>query len=1132
MNTTTPWQERRASAQAGLPPSPHKGRKRLGAWAAALGLSALMAAPMAHAGFTNGGFENGDLTGWTTKRYKRGTGTQSSARLDESTFPPTEFSQLKLNVVSGSTVTGNADHTSNAVFLRNGPLETLKDDTGCSSENCSGGTSTAPNLKLPRWGQNAVRVGGYGSYNASSIEQTAAMTVADIDPIDGKIHVRFALAPILNDPDHPSIRQPYFFVEVVNETKGTQLFNTFNFSNQNGIPWQKNGNYGYTDWQGFDVAPGNGLLDVGDEVTLRVYVANCADSGADHTAVVYLDAVGAFMPGLAVQATGPSSTQPGNDITYTYNYTNNSGVYALGSEVQITAPFTEDGKPLTFVEADIPANCSKPAVDHVPASRGKYITCDVGDLANNQGGSLDVKFKVPSDASTTAPNNVINNGDYNIYANSVSPYLGPLVKTNMPPLGVGGSLVDLGVTIDNGGKTSYAQNEEPTYTVTVTNHSGTETSGTVTQVLTGMGNDCSELTFNPTLGTPAEYACAAEGTDGVKITFPTGDLAANASTQYTVKGLVSGTVVNTNAKVEVADPNVDSNLSNNTAGLNTPVGTQVDLTVNASGNGSGNVLSTEPALKCGTSSVACDNTGKTEKVTGDQEVRFTPVPHPGSMFTGWTGCTAPGAELQGNICVVKNLTGDKTVTANFVQAVLVTPKIEGTGGSIDKGPTQVEKGTTTPPAFIITPEPGKYPKVIGNTDTCKGTMTGPVDGDYTYTPLPPVDHDCEFTVQFLTPQPHVSVVVTPPTGLNVPGEKVYGKVTCTSDGQIAAPNATCEVPQPPGVTQWGTVVCTPADTVDPLAVGDEIVCEYGYTVPDVDPGQPGNPVEITGKSGCAAGAACGEEDEKSVTPNQPAVPGKPGEPHVSIVVTPPNQPLIPGTTVTGKFVCTSDGAVTANGATCELAPGEIPPGWSTSCTPTPPQNLAVGQIIDCEYTYTVPTEPVRVDGKSGCAAGASCGHEDGKVLVPNQPSDPHITTVVTPPAQPPVPGTTVTGKVTCTSDGGAPALQAMCVVPQPPGVTEWENLGCTPAVPVASLNHDPQQSIVCEYRYKVPEEPFTITGTGSCDSANCGSDDGVRIVPREAAPVQPIPTLSQWGLIVLSLMMGLMMLASRRRYMR
>lgn len=68
--------------------------------------------------------------------------------------------------------------------------------------------------------------------NANTLKQTMTTIAADVDPADGKIHVRFALAPVLQNPTHVDTHQPYFFVELKNDTKDAGLFTTFNFANQ------------------------------------------------------------------------------------------------------------------------------------------------------------------------------------------------------------------------------------------------------------------------------------------------------------------------------------------------------------------------------------------------------------------------------------------------------------------------------------------------------------------------------------------------------------------------------------------------------------------------------------------------------------------------------------------------------------------------------------------------------------------------------------------------------------------------------------------------------------------------------------------------------------------------------------
>jgi len=104
---------------------------------------------------------------------------------------------------------------------------------------------------------------------------------ADVDPADGKVHVRFAIAPVLQNPGHADHQQPYFWVQLRNVTSGTTLFQTFNFANQVGVPWKNDsgGTVQYTDWKTFDIAPGPASLGVGDQVELRVVDAGCSHSG-------------------------------------------------------------------------------------------------------------------------------------------------------------------------------------------------------------------------------------------------------------------------------------------------------------------------------------------------------------------------------------------------------------------------------------------------------------------------------------------------------------------------------------------------------------------------------------------------------------------------------------------------------------------------------------------------------------------------------------------------------------------------------------------------------------------------------------------------------------------------------------
>ena len=360
---------------------------------------AVLAGQAAHANFVNGGFESG-LSGWTVNSHWNYNGL--------SAVPPTSVGQLNLT----------SNPSSNGLTV--------------TTSGADGNTGGA--LVVPRsgFGSNSARVNGnQANYNASSITQTATMVAGDVAP-DGNIHMRFALAPVLQNPGHPDAEQPYFYVELTNVTQGTKLFTQFNFANQPGVNWQ---NYGsgiqFTDWVTYDIPLSQAVVAVGDQLKLEVYAAGCSQGG--HWGYVYVDQVStAALPGLSVAATGPASivlspAAPYSTITYTYTYTNNSPDPALASTVTAVLPVTGNSVPTTFNSVSAPGGtCTTPAVD----STGT-VTCNFGTLAAGATGSFTITVNVPPTASTTSPTNVVNHGNYNIRATGVSPLTGPLVVTNV-----------------------------------------------------------------------------------------------------------------------------------------------------------------------------------------------------------------------------------------------------------------------------------------------------------------------------------------------------------------------------------------------------------------------------------------------------------------------------------------------------------------------------------------------------------------------------------------------------------------------------------------------------------------------------------------------------------------------------
>jgi hypothetical protein len=174
--------------------------------------------------WTNGDFESDAIgaapSGWIVKTYLDNQVTGSSAA------PPSSFSALNLSS-----------------YLGQGKLETFI--VGGST-----GTQYDPDLgsgqafRFPLYGQRAARVNYLSATdsgknkNANSIEQTMTVGLADVDPTDGQIHVRFAVAPVLENPSHSYTEQPYYFVELDNLTRGTKLYGDFNTAGQVGVPWK------------------------------------------------------------------------------------------------------------------------------------------------------------------------------------------------------------------------------------------------------------------------------------------------------------------------------------------------------------------------------------------------------------------------------------------------------------------------------------------------------------------------------------------------------------------------------------------------------------------------------------------------------------------------------------------------------------------------------------------------------------------------------------------------------------------------------------------------------------------------------------------------------------------------------
>ncbi len=379
-----------------------------------------------YAAFTNGGFESGDFTGWTQTSFLNTgglTGTQP-------------FSGASITRAAGGDIAEDAIVT--AV-----PPETGVDPV-------LGGSAS---LKFPKFGVYSARVNNnYASYHSNSIVQQATMSAADVDT-DGKVHIRFAYAPVLENPGHTAAQQPYFYVGVRNVTKSNALlYESLNFSNQPGVLWKTSNGVLYTDWQINDIAPGNSQLAVGDTVEIEVIGAGCAQGG--HFGYVYVDAFGRDIPGLSVQKVADKTiVAPGDTLTYTFTYRNGGSAAAGDMYVKETVPAQT-----TFASVSDATHCSQAA---------GVVTCNFGQLAAGGSGTFQVAVTVNAGATGS-----IDNGTYTIESDgtnptgsAVSPTIGPLISVPLT-----GPATDIAITKSAAPAVVNPAGGPLTFTLTATNN--------------------------------------------------------------------------------------------------------------------------------------------------------------------------------------------------------------------------------------------------------------------------------------------------------------------------------------------------------------------------------------------------------------------------------------------------------------------------------------------------------------------------------------------------------------------------------------------------------------------------------------------------------------------------------------
>ncbi len=668
---------------------------------------ALALGQSAQANFVNGGFDT-DLSGWNQAIYSN-TGI--------TTFPPTQRSHLNLQ-------TANPSYPNALTMVASG------------ADANTGGA-----LQVPRAGSGtrSARVNGPLENNRTSgIRQTITVGAGDVSP-DGNVHVRFLMAPVLQNPSHSNFEQPYFYVQLTNVSNGNAvLFTQFNFANQPGVNWQTYGggagSVQFTDWVTMDIPLPPGQVNPGNQIQLEIIAAGCSLGG--HWGYVYVDDVTTGpVPGLSVTASGPSGIvlnpgAPYSTITYTYTYTNNSPVATTGTVVNAVLPMTGNNVSTTFNAVNPNGGvCTNPGAGNTGA-----VSCNFGTLLPGATGTFTVTVNVPPTASTTAPTNVVNHGNYNISATNVTPLTGPLVVTNVYANGV-----------------VLTANKTGAGTGTVSTVPGGINCGVActTANMTVAPNTPVTLTAAPAVGSTfvgwTGGGCSGTGTCTVPmsasttvtanfapVTYPLTVTTTGPGTVASSPGTISCTAAACNESFNhgtlvtlTATPQAGQAFTGWTGCASNPTPTTCTVTMdqarnvtasfvptfplNVTTNGPGSVTTNVGGVNCGATCSANFNSGTSVTLTAN-------VPA-GSAFTGWSG--PGGCSGTATTCTV-TMDQARNVTATFVPTYVVTPSVTGSGGTMTPNtPSTVNAGTQV--SYTLNPTPGYKPQVGG---TCGGVLSG------------------------------------------------------------------------------------------------------------------------------------------------------------------------------------------------------------------------------------------------------------------------------------------------------------------------------------------------------------------------------------------------------------------------
>lgn len=458
----------------------------------------------AFAGFTNGGFEASPaFSGWKLEGFLN-YGLKSSL--------PSKYADIDFSVSAPtySTVT-----------------------------SITGSDPDVPAIKFPKFGKKTAVVRGVAGAHLDRISQQIKLSATDIDS-DGYYHIRFAYAPVAENPGHSPDEQPFFFVGV--NKSGVSLYSKFYFA-KNALPWLSTpGGVLYMDWQYVDISSKDVAMADGDTIEVVVVASGCSQGG--HAARVYVDGFGS--KALFIEKTADNDLlYAGDNLTYTFQYANIGSTAISDVVVKETLPVNT-----AFVSLSDPVRCSMAA---------KVVTCNLGALNPGDEGTFDVTVNVDPAAVGTVLNDT-----YTIEGASYPPVTGAPVTTKI----VLPVHTELSITNSDNQQT-YIEGQTLTYDVVAYNEGPADATGANSPAITfSYPPELTNVTWTCS-ATPGSSCAAASGVGPINDTV---QILKGGNLNYTVTGTVSAippAAITTTATITAAVGLHDDPVDNSAADTDT-----------------------------------------------------------------------------------------------------------------------------------------------------------------------------------------------------------------------------------------------------------------------------------------------------------------------------------------------------------------------------------------------------------------------------------------------------------------------------------------------------------------------------------------------------------------------------------